>query len=140
MKLSLPALICGVVAIWIAAPLAIYYALPHWGERGQFGDIFGSVNALFSGLAFAGLYWALRLQREQLALQRNELALQRDELRLQREEMAASRGELANQVKAQQALFKASVAQIEVASVQAHIDALKVEAESISPGGRRPLP
>jgi hypothetical protein len=32
--------------------------------RGQFGDIFGSVNALFSGLALAGVIVALLLQRE----------------------------------------------------------------------------
>lgn len=110
--------------------------LPGWPERGQFGDIFGSVNALFSGLAFAGLFWSLRVQQEQLLLQQDELRLQREELKLQREEMAASRGELARQVEAQQALFRASAAQVTVASVQAQIEAIKLDAQEKNPGGR----
>jgi hypothetical protein len=136
MKLSLRSMAIAVVAIWSVVPLIGFLLLPAWPERGQFGDIFGSVNALFSGLAFAGLFWALEMQREQLELQRNELILQREELRLQREEMAASRAELANQVRAQQALFRASAAQIRVASVQARIDAAVLHAESIGAGGR----
>ena len=47
---------------------------------GQFGDMFGSVNALFSGLAFGGIVLTLLLQRLELALQRKELALTRDQL------------------------------------------------------------
>ena len=36
--------------------------------------MFGAVNALFSGLAFAGVVYAIFLQRMDLALQRKELA------------------------------------------------------------------
>ena len=71
-------------------------------KAGQFGDSFGILTALFSGLAFSGLIITILLQRK-------ELELQRKELRLQREEMAASRGELAAQVSAQRALFLAGV-------------------------------
>lgn len=42
--------------------------------------MFGAVNTLFSGLAFAGVIYAIFLQSEELALQRNELKLTRDEL------------------------------------------------------------
>jgi len=42
-------------------------------ERGLFGDKFGAVNALFSGLAFAGVIYAIVLQRQELELQREEL-------------------------------------------------------------------
>lgn len=48
-------------------------------DRGTFGDMFGAVNALFSGLAFAGIIWTILLQR-------NELRLQREDSRLNREE------------------------------------------------------
>lgn len=48
--------------------------------RGQFGDLFGGLNAIFSGLAFAGLLLALYMQRKELSLQRQELALTREEL------------------------------------------------------------
>lgn len=54
--------------------------------RGVFGDKFGAVNALFSGLAFAGLILTLFLQREELSLQRDELEQTREELSRQRKE------------------------------------------------------
>jgi hypothetical protein len=42
-------------------------------KQGQFGDMFGSVNALFTALAFAGLIYTVLLQRDQLALQQQEI-------------------------------------------------------------------
>lgn len=55
--------------------------------RGQFGDKFGAVNALFSGLAFAGLIFTIILQKNELALQRKELSLTHDELKGQKEQL-----------------------------------------------------
>lgn len=49
-------------------------------DRGTFGDKFGAVNALFSGLAFAGLIFTIVLQRKELSLQREELQLTRQEM------------------------------------------------------------
>ena len=40
---------------------------------GTFGDSFGLLTSLFSGLAFAGLIWTILLQRIELRLQRREL-------------------------------------------------------------------
>ncbi|RZK60443.1 MAG: hypothetical protein EOO91_01370 [Pedobacter sp.] len=61
------------------------------GDRGTFGDMFGAVNSLFSGLAFGGIIWTILLQRNELKLQREESKQSRDEaieqnktLRLQR--------------------------------------------------------
>lgn len=55
---------------------------------GQFGDAFGSVNALFSGLALLGVIAALLLQREDIDLQLEEMRksakAQRDAAELQR--------------------------------------------------------
>jgi hypothetical protein len=124
------------VAIWAVAFVLIFIFLPSWESRGQFGDLFGVVNALFSGLAFAALYSSIRMQQFQLELQMQELILQRDELRLQREEMIASRGELANQVRVQRAQFEASVAQVIVASEQVRIEAIKMECGQTHPSGR----
>lgn len=42
--------------------------------------MFGAVNALFSGLAFAGIIYTIFLQKEELALQREELKANREEL------------------------------------------------------------
>ncbi len=120
-KRVLICIILAIIAIWLLSFVTLL-VFKDWPARGQFGDLFGSVNALFSGLAFAGLIYAILLQKQ-------ELSLQREELRLQREEMAASRKELAAQVAAQEALFKATVAQIRVAAAQSRIEAAKVKLE-----------
>ncbi|BDA80155.1 hypothetical protein LPTSP3_g30850 [Leptospira kobayashii] len=48
---------------------------------GPIGDMFGAINALFSGLALAGIIYTIYLQHEELKLQREELKLTRIELR-----------------------------------------------------------
>jgi len=53
-------------------------------DRALQGDAFGAVNALFSGLAFAGVILAILLQRKELSLQRQELQATREELSGQR--------------------------------------------------------
>lgn len=70
----------AIVSVQICIGVGAYFLLPDWQTRGQFGDVFGAANALFSGLAFAGLIFAILLQREDLALQRTELELTRREL------------------------------------------------------------
>lgn len=69
-----------VITIQIILGFALYSSISSWAHRGTFGDMFGAVNTLFSGLAFAGVIYAIFLQSEELALQRNELKLTRDEL------------------------------------------------------------
>lgn len=67
-------------------------------DRGTFGDMFGGVNALFSGAAFSVLAHTLLLQRYELKLQREELAATRTELEAQRHQMTSQ----ANTLKLQQ--------------------------------------
>lgn len=62
-----------------------FYACPE--RQGQFGDKFGAVNALFSGLAFAGLIFTIILQKKELALQREELVDTRKELAGQKKQL-----------------------------------------------------
>ena len=109
-----------VIALWLGSFFIITYAIPNWEHRGQFGDLFGSVNALFSGLAFAGLIYTIFLQRK-------ELSLQRDELKLQREEMAKSREELAEQADILKAQFNSSIAHLKISAIQTRIEAIKIE-------------
>ncbi len=54
-----------------------------WTIRGTFGDSFGALNALFSGLAFAGLIVTLIMQKDELSMQREELDEAKQELRQQ---------------------------------------------------------
>lgn len=75
-----------IVTLWVLTPFVTCCIADSPEQRGQFGDLFGSVNALFSGLAFAGMIITLWFQREELHLQRDELIQTREELRSQREE------------------------------------------------------
>ncbi|ESS68928.1 hypothetical protein MGMO_141c00110 [Methyloglobulus morosus KoM1] len=69
-----------IIVLWALDWIFLVYIFPEWQERGQFGDMFGSVNSLFSGLAFGGVIYTIFLQRQELALQRKELELTRDQL------------------------------------------------------------
>ena len=53
---------------------AVIRFVPGWPTRGQFGDTFGVTNALFSGLALAGLIGTIVLQQEQIEDQRRDSA------------------------------------------------------------------
>lgn len=69
--------------------------------RGIVGDMFGAVNALFSGLAFAGLIYTITVQRKELSLQREAIQMQTKELEAQHIETARS----ADQLQMQQELM-----------------------------------
>jgi Putative phage abortive infection protein len=61
-----------VIVLWLAN-LTYAQNLP-LNERGIFGDMFGAVNALFSGLAFAGVVYAVVMQRHEIAIAKEEIA------------------------------------------------------------------
>jgi hypothetical protein len=80
-RLWLIAAICGVILIQALYAILVLTLIDRgMATRGQFGDIFGGVNALFTGLAFAGVIYTILLQRRELELQREELRLNRAEL------------------------------------------------------------
>lgn len=82
-----------ILAVLIYAGLLVYLTWPidevSINTSGVFGDSFGFLTSLFSGLAFAGLIITIVMQRDELALQRQELNLTRKELSSQKEEMIA---------------------------------------------------
>lgn len=81
--------LCGMVSI-----ICTYlFFIDDWDVRGQFGDLFGSVNALFSGLAFAGLVITIIQQRHDLQLQRQANDQSKKELNQQNETMKKERFE-----------------------------------------------
>jgi flagellar biosynthesis component FlhA len=100
-----------VVVIWILSSFLIIFGLDNWSDRGTFGDLFGAVNALFSGLAFAGLIYTIVLQKQDLELQRKEIALNRTELK--------------KTSKAQQHSEKALIEQVEQMKIASKLNALK---------------
>lgn len=89
--------ILAVVSVFLVYSFAVRIFLPEWAESGQFGDMFGGLNALFSGLAFLGVIYAIFLQREELGLQRKELELTREELKRTAEAQEKSEKALSKQ-------------------------------------------
>jgi hypothetical protein len=71
----------AVFIIWVLSFVVALAGMDNWDDRGNFGDSFGGINALFSGFAFAGIIYTILLQKKELTLQRQELADTRIELR-----------------------------------------------------------
>jgi len=80
-----------IIGLWILT----FYLLKDWGneQRGTLGDMFGTLNALFSGLAFAGIIFTILLQRKELKYQREELKATRKEFVIQNKTLKAQRFE-----------------------------------------------
>lgn len=80
----------GIVGVWGASALVIAVGAGFDVDKmGITGDAFGAINSLFSGLAFAGLIYAIFLQRDELKLQREELKDTREELKGQKTALQA---------------------------------------------------
>lgn len=78
--------VCIILIIFFLFWFGIDHFISDIQERGTFGDKFGAVNSLFSGLAFAGLIYTIYLQQEELRLQREELRQTREEMARQTKE------------------------------------------------------
>lgn len=75
----------------ISFPFIVNHFFSDWAKSGTFGDTFGALNALFSGLAFTGVIVTILIQRTELKNQRLELSLQRTEMRETRKEFLLNR-------------------------------------------------
>lgn len=78
-----------------------YFMRGLWADpasRGLFFESFNILNTVFSGLAFAGVIFAILLQRRELHLQREELESTREELRRAAEAQEHSQEALKQQV------------------------------------------
>lgn len=82
---------CGWLLFIVAILLliaAVYAATVHlvfgdMGKSGQFGDMFGFINAFVSSLALLGLVFSLRQQQKDLDLQRKEMRSQTEQYKRQ---------------------------------------------------------
>lgn len=82
-----------VVLAWVISWIGTDLFINESSNRGTFGDKFGAVNALFSGLAFAGVIITILLQREELKATQNAVKAQTDEFEKQNETLALQRFE-----------------------------------------------
>jgi hypothetical protein len=81
----------GFLILTFIFPFIVNYFFSDWSQSGTFGDTFGALNALFSGLALAGVIVTILIQRTELKNQRIELALQRNEMKETRKEFLLNR-------------------------------------------------
>ena len=66
-----------VIGIWGASATALVLTVDDFGKSGTFGDSFGVLNTLFSGLAFAGIIVTVKMQNDEMREQRKELQKQK---------------------------------------------------------------
>jgi hypothetical protein len=74
-----------ILASWVLTPALIKYFLNEYsiGNAGTFGDQFGAINALFTGLGFAGLVYTIYLQQKQFEFQQKEIDKQNEQFNIQ---------------------------------------------------------
>ena len=82
-----------VLILWIGSWILINCQTWSQEMKGQFGDMFGAVNALFTGLAFSGVIVTIILQSKELKLQRDELIETRKEFKQQNRTLTYQRFE-----------------------------------------------
>lgn len=66
-----------VIVIWAASALLLYWSVEDFSKSGTFGDSFGVLNTLFSGLALAGIIVSIKMQNDEMREQRKELQKQK---------------------------------------------------------------
>lgn len=117
LKKTVILVLLGIFIFWFSYPFILSHFISEIGDRGLFGDSFGALNTLISGLAFAGIIYTILIQQKQLSLQKTELQLQRKELELTRQELSRS-------AKAQEKSEEALRQQVENMNLNAKLSSL----------------
>ena len=96
--------------------------------------MFGAVNALFSGLAFAFLIYTIWLQPEELRLQREELKMQREALELQADELKRQADEMGKTVSLQRETLGVEITYIDtLGNKETQLLKIQKDKEAIKP-------
>lgn len=69
-KALIPLLATLIIVMWSASAIFAFRTYGKPDNPGVWGDTFGAINSLFSGLALAGVVYAILLQRQELENQR----------------------------------------------------------------------
>lgn len=127
-----------VLLVMIVSFFVIYKCIDCWEHRGQFGDLFGVVNALFSGLAFAGLIITIRQQHLDLEYQSQSIAQTKQELENQTREFNEQNETLRIQ-RFENTFFKMLEVQQSIVNDLYAADSHKERVEEVSPDNYRRL-
>lgn len=82
-----PVVAAAIIAIFLWIINFIYGLHLDKDERGLFGDMFGAVNSVFSGLAFIGVVYAIFLQRYEVSITKLEIEYTKNILSEQKEQL-----------------------------------------------------
>lgn len=93
-------IICIIAAFFVAYFFAAYASIENWTERGQFGDMFGAMNAFVTGVTLAVVAKSLLLQRKELKFAQLESLRNRLEMIEQKEQMIEQKEQMAKQADA----------------------------------------
>ena len=74
----------GLLLIAIIFPIVVRLFAGSWAVSGTFGDTFGALNAIFSGITVVGLVLTILMQRTELSFQRQEMVQSRHEFSVNR--------------------------------------------------------
>jgi len=86
-------LVLGIVTIFLGYWLGVIQ-MNDWSKQAQFGDMFGGLNSLFSGLALAGVVFSIFQQNKNIEQQNETLELQRRDLLTQQKMLEAQLKEM----------------------------------------------
>lgn len=135
--LVLISLIALVVGMWLWIPPYLAAGLKDLSpsdlkdlsQIGLYGDSFGAINSLFTGLAFAALIFTILLQQR-------EIKLQRYDLRSQIGEMELSRAQIKRQADLQEKQIGLDVASLKMKKLEVRIIEIQMIAEKWVPSVR----
>lgn len=134
--LLLAALLTIVVFLWHWIPTALTKEVTTLSDRGVYGDSYGSVNALFTGLAFAGLIFTVLLQQREIKLQREDFSEQLDEMQMSREEVARQSQILEHQLALTTKTHDLGRAELRFKILDAKISELEMKSHAWNESGR----
>ncbi len=70
--------------LWLVTPILLLIFFPDISQRGQFGDGYGFITSLFSGITIIGLIYTIYIQREEIKDTQENAAKQNKAILIQR--------------------------------------------------------
>jgi len=75
--------VLATILIFVGYFYLVSSQLSDWAKRGQFGDMFGTLNSFFTAVAFAGLIYTILQQNEMIKQNSNQLDHNKEEFKTQ---------------------------------------------------------
>jgi len=80
-KIFASLMVLVIILVCVSYAWTMHKYFENWQSASNFGESFGLLNALFSGLALIGVVFAVSMQSRELGLQREEISRSTEELK-----------------------------------------------------------